>query len=84
MIGYLHQTENHILIFAEKTNKEATMDRTKVVVGNTAVLEMDGLNVSVRIINTKQAFGRLDVLIEPVRGSGQKWVQCDRLQEGER
>lgn len=59
------------------------MDRTKVVVGNTAVLEMDGMNIEVKILDTKQAFGRLDVLIEPVSGSGQRWVQCERLAEHE-
>jgi hypothetical protein len=67
------------LIFAEKTNKEATMDRTKIVVGNTAVLVMDGLMVSVTILDTKSVYGRLDVLIAPVSGSGQKWVQAERL-----
>lgn len=60
------------------------MDRTKVVAGNTAVLVIDGLSVQVKILDTKQAFGRLDVLIAPVSGSGQKWVQCDRLKEEER
>lgn len=57
------------------------MDRTQVKVGNTAVLVMDGLMVSVTILDTKSVYGRLDVLIAPVSGSGQKWVQCDRLKE---
>jgi hypothetical protein len=60
------------------------MDRTKVVAGNTAVLVMDGLMVSVTILDTKSVYGRLDVLIAPVSGSGQKWVNSERLKEEER
>jgi hypothetical protein len=56
------------------------MDRTQVKVGNTAVLEMDGLQINVNILDTKSVYGRLDVQIEPVAGTGTKWVQCERLQ----
>jgi hypothetical protein len=57
------------------------MDRTQVKVGNTAILELEGLKVSVAILDTKQAFGRLDILISPVSGSGQKWISSERLEE---
>jgi hypothetical protein len=60
------------------------MDRTKVVVGSVAILVMDGLMVSVTILDTKSVYGRLDVLIAPVSGSGQKWVNSERLKEEER
>jgi hypothetical protein len=68
----------------KKPIRRLTMDRTKVVVGSVAILVMDGLMVSVTILDTKSVYGRLDVLIAPVSGSGQKWVNSERLKEEER
>lgn len=42
--------------------------------------------VHVTIIDTRVSFGRTDALVTPVSGSGQWWIDADRLQpvgEGE-
>lgn len=39
----------------------------------------DGLRVSVRVLDARPAFGRLDLLVEPVEGSGSAWVSADRV-----
>ena len=44
-----------------------------------AGLSMDGLLVHVKLLDTKQVFGRVDVLVTPINGSGEKWVMADRL-----
>jgi hypothetical protein len=48
---------------------------------DTALLNCDGLNVQVKLLDVKQVFGRVDVLVTPVNGNGQKWIQVDRLME---
>ncbi len=46
---------------------------------DTAGLNIEGLTVHVRLLDVKQVFGRVDVLVTPVNGAGQKWVQSDKL-----
>lgn len=40
----------------------------------------DALSVECRILDIKQSYGNVRVLIEPVRGSGSVWVDISRLQ----
>lgn len=53
------------------------------IVGRTATLnvrELDpSLNVEVRVVAERSLFGRRDVKVEPVRGSGSAWVNASRL-----
>jgi len=44
-----------------------------------ATLETDGLSVSVKIIDARENFGRIDVCVTPEAGSGQAWVSADRV-----
>lgn len=46
-----------------------------------AALNIDGLIVHVKLLDVKQVFGRVDVLVTPINGKGEKWVQADRLME---
>jgi hypothetical protein len=46
-----------------------------------ARLDVDGLRIMVKLLDVKQVFGRVDVLVTPVNGSGEKWVWLDRLIE---
>jgi hypothetical protein len=39
----------------------------------------EGLVIRVKILDVRQAYGRDDVLVSPVRGSGEAWVSADRL-----
>jgi len=46
---------------------------------DTASILIDGLTVNVQLLDVKRVFGRIDVLITPISGNGQRWVQADRL-----
>ena len=41
----------------------------------------DGLSIEVKLLDVKQVFGRIDVKISPVSGSGEKCVQLDKISE---
>lgn len=45
------------------------------------LLEVGTLRVEVLVLDTRQVFGRVDCLVEPVSGSGRQWVSVDRLTE---
>lgn len=53
------------------------------LIGTIAMLPEFGLvyewAVQVEIIDFRPAFGRIDVLIKPIAGSGKRWVSYDRL-----
>jgi len=44
-----------------------------------ATIMLKGMSVNVRIIDGREAYGRTDVLIEPVSGSGWAWVSAERV-----
>jgi hypothetical protein len=46
-------------------------------------LLLDGLTVTVRLLDEKHVFGRVDVLVTPLSGSGEKWTRQDKLMEKE-
>lgn len=39
----------------------------------------DRVRVDVRILDARTAFGREDVLVEPVAGAGKTWVSLDNV-----
>ena len=46
----------------------------------TSYVVMDGtLFVPVHVIENRRVFGRNEVLIEPVGGSGQKWIHAEKI-----
>jgi hypothetical protein len=45
-------------------------------------VSMDGMWVNVKVIDARKVFGRVDVLVTPISGEGQSWIQLDRLQGG--
>lgn len=47
--------------------------------GDPAELTVDGLVIYVLVVDTRRSYGRTDVLVRPVAGSGEKWVTLDRL-----
>jgi hypothetical protein len=49
------------------------------LIGKTAKLNIERLLVSVHVMDVKTAFGRIDVLVEPVTGSGEKWVSSEKI-----
>lgn len=49
------------------------------LIGKEVVLSTDGLKIKVKIKDARHAFGRTDVLVTPVAGSGEAWVSRDRV-----
>lgn len=51
------------------------------LVGTTGRVNLDGLEVDVKIIDARMSFGRTDVLVVPESGAGQKWIEAGRVKE---
>ena len=49
------------------------------LVGRSGLVDMDGLNVRVKVLNFKSAYGTLRLLITPISGAGEKWIAMDRF-----
>lgn len=43
------------------------------------VVEVDGLQVLVRVLDARTVWGRVQYLVTPVAGSGQRWVDAARV-----
>jgi hypothetical protein len=56
-----------------------TTRQMQPVVGMSGVLRFEKLDVGVTILDVRQVWGRVDVLVEPCAGSGQQWVSSDRV-----
>jgi hypothetical protein len=39
----------------------------------------EGLSIRVRVLDARQSYGRTELLVEPVTGSGQAWVTAKRV-----
>lgn len=46
---------------------------------DTALINLDGLYVPVKVLDAKYVFGRTDVLVTPIGGHGQKWTRVEKL-----
>jgi len=47
--------------------------------GRTGRLFTDGLQIEVEVIDARRVYGRTDLYVAPVAGSGQRWVSLDRV-----
>ena len=55
---------------------------TTLVHGRTALYRpasLGGLAFPVKILDARKVWGRVDVLINPIGGSGEKWVEASSL-----
>jgi len=48
-------------------------------VGKTGVLRCEYLSVDVTIVDSKRSYGRTLVLVRPVSGAGEQWVDETRI-----
>jgi hypothetical protein len=48
-------------------------------IGKTGVLRCEYLSVDVEIIDAKRSYGRTLLLVRPVSGSGEQWVEEGRV-----
>jgi len=65
-----------------KTITELLIDLTDRVdpIHRTAIAHLEGLEINVQVIDARQVWNRTQVLITPLNGKGQKWIDSDRLQ----
>ena len=49
--------------------------------GKTGVLRCEYLSVDVTIADAKRSYGRTLLLVRPVAGSGEQWVEENRVRE---
>jgi hypothetical protein len=49
-------------------------------VGQKGYLLTEGLQVPVQVLDVRQVWGNVQVLITPIHGEGRKWVSADRFQ----
>lgn len=56
---------------------DTTMNENDV--GKTGKLYIEKLTVSIHIREIRYVWGRTDVLVSPVNGSGRQWVSADRV-----
>jgi hypothetical protein len=47
--------------------------------GRTGKISLDGLHVGVKIADARVRFGHLDLLVTPVNGDGEKWIESRRV-----
>ena len=48
-------------------------------IGKTGVLRCEYLSVEVLIVDSKRSYGRTLLLVRPVAGSGEQWVEESRV-----
>lgn len=48
-------------------------------VGRKGTINMDGLSVGIEVKEARVRFGHLDLLVTPLIGSGERWIESQRL-----
>lgn len=51
----------------------------KSLIGATGTYEVDELTIGVTIKDARVRFGHIDLLVEPIEGSGKQWVEKHRV-----
>lgn len=67
-----------------KTYTAEEKRRHRSVVGRTGVYKTEEMSFPVRILNERFRYGRLDVKIKPINGSGERWVEFHKIVVGSR
>lgn len=52
---------------------------TLAIKGQRALYRCNGIDFPVIILDARKVWGRIDALITPVGGNGEKWIQADQL-----
>ena len=53
-----------------------------VAIGQTVVVRMESFGVEMVVKDVKQAWGQTRLLVAPIRGTGEAWVDCSRCLSG--
>ena len=57
------------------TKQDVEKVNPKSLIGKTGLMTLDDLTVGVNITDARVRFGHIDLLVEPINGSGEKWVE---------
>ena len=63
-------------IYDKTTMNDAKPDTLK---GEIGTLSLENLTVGVKIADVRMRFGHLDLLVKPLNGDGQQWVERHRV-----
>lgn len=58
--------------------KAKTLDLTEYS-GRTGTITLDALTVGVQIKEARVRFGHIDLLVTPINGNGERWVESRRI-----
>ena len=48
-------------------------------IGRKGMLRLNGFRVEVDVLDAREAYGRIDLLVRPTAGSGEVWKQADTV-----
>jgi len=60
---------------------EQNASALSLYIGKTGVLRCEYLSIDVAIIDAKRSYGRTLLLVRPVSGEGEQWVEETRVNE---
>ena len=56
-----------------------TTQQISVVLGTEVEIRCEDLTVTCKVLDMKQAYGKVRYQIEPIRGTGTQWVEAARI-----
>ena len=56
-----------------------TTNTLTALIGQTALVRFETVYVSCKVIDSRFAWGRTDLLVEPISGHGSQWVEKSRV-----
>jgi hypothetical protein len=48
-------------------------------IGTVGTVEMEGMRIQVRVVDMRQRWNVVDALVEPLAGTGRKWIEARRV-----
>jgi hypothetical protein len=57
----------------------ATASQMLPAIGQTVRAQFEDLTIDVRVSDVKSSYGRVRLLVSPVSGTGQQWIEVSRL-----
>jgi hypothetical protein len=61
------------------TKKDIGDEQIATLKGMTGKMSIESLDVGVQIKDVRRRFGHIDVLVEPLNGTGEQWVEKHRI-----
>lgn len=58
-----------------------TVNGMKSAIGQTVSVRFEDLNIDCKIIDAKNAYGKTRLLIAPISGAGNQWIETSRIVE---